>query len=99
VFGNLLENACKWAASEVHCHITVKKNHSVVIVIEDDGVGIDPHCIKSVLNRGTRADESKPGHGLGLAIVNEIIHAYEGEIKLGRSPVLQGLQVRITLPQ
>jgi len=99
VFGNLLENACEWANSEVRCQVAVNDNKLLLILVEDDGTGVDSGEYQSLLSRGVRADESRPGHGLGLAIVNEIVNAYEGEIKLGRSPALQGLQVRITLLQ
>jgi len=98
VFGNLLENACEWADSEVRCQVMVH-NNTLLIFVDDDGDGIDSGEYQRLLSRGVRADESRPGHGLGLAIVNEIVNAYEGEIKLDRSPTLQGLQVRITLPR
>jgi len=98
IFGNLLENACKWSDSTVHCQVAMLQD-KLLIRIEDDGVGIKPDAYQHLLSRGIRADESKPGHGLGLAIVYEIASAYGGSIELDRSPILQGLQVRITLPQ
>jgi len=98
VFGNLLENAGKWARSQVECSL-IKKSHALMICIEDDGPGIDESQFKSLLLRGNRADESKPGHGLGLAIVHDIIVAYEGELELARSKTLQGLKVSMILPQ
>jgi len=98
IFGNLLENACKWSDSIVHCQLEMLHN-KLLIKIEDDGVGIQPDAYQHLLSRGIRADESKPGHGLGLAIVNEIVNTYGGDIKLEQSPTLRGLQVYITLPQ
>ena len=38
-----------------------------------------------VTGRGVRMDEAKHGHGLGLAIVREIVDAYEGQLELGQS--------------
>lgn len=98
IFGNLLENACKWSDSTVHCQVKVI-HKKLLITIEDDGAGIKPDTYQHLLSRGIRADESTPGHGLGLAIVNEIVNTYGGDIKLEQSPTLQGLQVRITLLQ
>ncbi len=98
IFGNLLENACKWANSTVHCQIE-RSHNKLLITIEDDGTGINPDKHQHLLGRGIRADESKPGHGLGLAIVNEIVNTYGGSIKFSQSPTLQGLQVHITLLQ
>ncbi len=98
VFGNLIENACKWGSSQVLC--TIQKQHkSLSIIIEDDGPGVDESAYQSLLKRGARADESKPGHGLGFSIVHEIVSAYDGTITLSRSPGLHGLQVNISLPQ
>lgn len=97
IFGNLLENACKWAESRVVCTIRGEMG-KVCIRIEDDGPGIDEDSCEELLYRGTRADESTPGHGLGLSIVFEIVAAYEGNISLSRSEEMHGLRVDITLP-
>jgi len=97
IFGNLLENACKWADSTVHCRVWGKQGR-VRICIEDDGPGIEEDAYDELLYRGVRADESTPGHGLGLSIVSEMVAAYEGEITLSRSSELHGLKVDITLP-
>ncbi len=99
IFGNLLENACKWADSEVSCSIAEDHDNGLVIQVEDDGPGIASGEYQKLLMRGALADESRSGHGLGLAIVCEIITAYEGKIELGRSPKLCGLLVKITLRQ
>jgi len=97
IFGNLLENACKWADSTVHCRVWGEQGR-VCICIEDDGPGIEEDAYEELLYRGVRADESTPGHGLGLSIVSEMVAAYEGDIALSRSPELHGLKVDITLP-
>lgn len=97
IFGNLLENACKWAASSVRCRIWEEQG-KVCISIEDDGPGIDEEDYEKLLYRGARADESTPGHGLGLSIVSEMVAAYEGDIELSRSQDMLGLKVDIRLP-
>jgi signal transduction histidine kinase len=50
-----------------------------------------------VLKRGARLDESAPGSGLGLSIVDELARAYGGRVELGRS-ALGGLKVEVQLP-
>lgn len=97
IFGNLLENACKWADAHVSCRIS-GENGKTRITIEDDGPGIEEDMREELLYRGTRADESRPGHGLGLSIVSEMVAAYEGSIVLSRSPGLHGLKVEILIP-
>ncbi len=98
ILGNLLENACKWANSTVLCHIEKAASH-LKICVQDDGPGVAEDGYDKLLERGARLDESRPGHGLGLAIVREIVDAYQGSITLGQSEQLGGLNVSILLPQ
>jgi two-component system sensor histidine kinase PhoQ len=65
--------------------------------IEDDGPGIDPAQWARLVQRGTRGDERVEGHGLGLAIVTELVSAYGGKLELGTSD-LGGAEIRIMLP-
>ena len=79
LFGNLLENAFKWSNKKVS--ITAQQiNEKIQIIIEDDGPGINKNEKKRILLRGQRADQDTPGHGLGLAMVNDILLLYRGEI-------------------
>ncbi len=96
LIGNLADNACKWAASRVRC--TVQGNDTITISVEDDGPGCSEAQLAALTRRGKRLDESVPGHGLGLAIVDDIVTLYHGELHFDRSPDLGGLRVRIKLP-
>jgi signal transduction histidine kinase len=96
MLGNLLDNACKWAASRVA--ITSSQiDEGVTILVDDDGRGLDPSVRQVVLQRGVRADEKVPGSGLGLAIVRDLAELYGGSISLDGSP-LGGLRARLQLP-
>ena len=101
VLGNLLENASRFASSTVR--ITAAKisdkehKRSLRLIVEDDGPGIDEDQLAAVLKRGKRLDESEPGSGLGLSIVNDIVTEYGGELDLARSS-LGGLGVTVLLP-
>ena len=82
LLGNLIDNACKWASSEVTVDAE-RREGGLVLVVEDDGPGIaEPDRL---LGRGQRGDERTPGHGIGLAIVQDIALAYRGEIRVERS--------------
>ncbi|ARU88386.1 sensor histidine kinase [Pseudomonas sp. M30-35] len=96
LLGNLLDNACKWANSQVQLLITANAN-GYQLEIADDGPGITAERREDVLSRGIRLDEQVSGHGLGLGIVRDIVDAWGGEITLGESP-LGGLNVSIVLP-
>jgi signal transduction histidine kinase len=65
--------------------------------VEDDGPGIGPEKVAEALLRGGRLDEAGSGHGLGLAIANDLVDATRGAITLLRSK-LGGLKVTVTWP-
>jgi len=98
VLGNLLENACKYGKGQVKVSVHRPQKsaagHALDICIEDDGPGIDPAKINTVLQRGKRMDETVPGHGIGLSIVEEIVGVYGGKLEIERSE-LGGALVRV----
>ena len=96
LLGNLLDNACKWADSQVQLQISLQSD-GYLLLIDDDGPGIDVAQREEVLSRGNRLDEQVAGHGLGLGIVRDIIDAWAGRLQLADSP-LGGLRVTVTLP-
>jgi signal transduction histidine kinase len=93
LLGNLADNACKWARGRVR--ITLGPGPEVCV--EDDGPGIPDAVMRQVGRRGTRLDESVPGHGLGLSIVRDIVEHYSGELALGRSADLGGMSAHARL--
>jgi signal transduction histidine kinase len=96
LLGNLLDNAAKWAGGRVR--LTLTAADTLRILVEDDGPGVEPAEAESLLSRGTRLDETTPGHGLGLSIVGDIVRLYQGELAFARSETLGGLAVRVELP-
>jgi two-component system, OmpR family, sensor histidine kinase PhoQ len=102
LFGNLLDNACKWARSQVCISIDAVAAERLRpaqcrVIIEDDGPGWGSEEPESLFTRGVRADETAPGHGLGLSIVRELVDAYDGEIRAGRA-ALGGARIEVRLP-
>ena len=96
ILGNLTDNAFKWCRSRVH----IKgqwENRRVVLGIYDDGPGIDIKDLEQILQRGGRADESVPGHGIGLAVAADIVDAYQGQIRFGPS-LMGGAAVTVEFP-
>ncbi len=96
LLGNLLDNAFKWAESRIAVTGTAEAGRAI-ITVDDDGPGLTPEESASVLKRGTRLDESVPGSGLGLSIVDDITGLYDGEFSLEKSP-LGGVRARLSLP-
>jgi two-component system sensor histidine kinase PhoQ len=103
LLGNLLENAFKWARRRVL--LTVREQTApgmrragLFIAVEDDGLGIPAEKVEHLLRRGVRGDERVQGHGIGLAIVSDIVAAYRGELEVGCSPELGGARFSLTIP-
>jgi signal transduction histidine kinase len=96
MLGNLLDNACKWAASRVAIESS-SNDSTVAITVDDDGRGLAVEMRDAVLQRGVRADEAAPGSGFGLAIVRDLAELYGGSIALGESP-LGGVRATLILP-
>jgi signal transduction histidine kinase len=96
MLGNLLDNACKWARSEVVVALEAQTG-AWCLVVDDDGPGVEAARRDAVLARGVRLDETVPGSGLGLHIVQELAGVYGGTLARADSP-LGGLRVRLTLP-
>ncbi|MEI9932739.1 MAG: ATP-binding protein [Rhizomicrobium sp.] len=67
------------------------------MTVEDDGPGLKPEDRERVLERGERLDESVPGSGLGLSIVEDIAKLYGGSLELGTSDA-GGLKASLNLP-
>ncbi|MEN9756225.1 MAG: hypothetical protein RL755_412 [Pseudomonadota bacterium] len=96
LIGNLADNASKWAYEKVN--ITLKNGQDgLEIIVEDDGPGCSPEIIRELIARGLRASETKEGHGLGLAIVNDIVEFYNGKLVFEKSQTLGGLRVIVYL--
>jgi signal transduction histidine kinase len=98
--GNLIDNACKWAASRVDIQVGVVREEGrsfIEIAVADDGPGLPENARAEMLKRGRRLDETKPGSGLGLSIVVELATLYRGSLKLDQGP-LGGLHAVLSLP-
>ena len=97
LLGNLLDNAFKWARSLVM--VSVRSADGLLVEIEDDGAGVADGALARLGGRGVRLDESVAGHGLGLAIVREVVETYGGTLELGRSNRLGGFRAAVRLPR
>ncbi|WP_394130395.1 ATP-binding protein [Shewanella maritima] len=95
LFGNLLDNAFKWAQSNVTVQLYKDEQQVQCIVISDDGPGVKQEELQLLTDRGTRLDEAVIGHGLGLSIVKEICEQYGFELRFHNSQTLSGLAVHI----
>jgi two-component system sensor histidine kinase MprB len=82
---NLLDNAAKWSPAEGTVTVRLAEG---VLVVDDEGSGIDPADRPHIFERFYRAEESRamPGSGLGLAIVRQVIDRHGGRIDVSEAP-------------
>lgn len=97
ILGNLADNACKWARRQVG--VTVRTASAQLIIdVTDDGPGIPEDQRERILARGQRADPDMPGHGIGLAVVRDLVEdVYQGRLRIAASDS-GGTRVTIELP-
>jgi PAS domain S-box-containing protein len=83
VFTNLLDNAIKFSNENGKVTIsTLEKDKEVVVMVADEGIGIDPEDLPhifDVFHRG-RSVAGREGHGLGLATVKAIVEGHGGRV-------------------
>ena len=89
LLGNLMDNAYKWCKRRVSVTVRAESSdaHGLLLIVEDDGPGIAPDKAEAVLQRGVRDDTRHPGHGIGLAIVQDIVRLYGGQLTIAGSPI------------
>jgi two-component system sensor histidine kinase PhoQ len=103
IAGNLLDNASKWCQQQVKITLTQlneaeSSEFSLVLDIEDDGQGIAEEKLEEILQRGVRADENIKGHGIGMAVVNELTTLLGGQLVARSSDTLEGMKWQVYFP-
>ncbi len=99
---NLLENALSHTPPGTHISASsgMRDGHPVLIV-EDDGPGIDPKLQRRVFERFVRGggDTGARGTGLGLAIVDAVAGTHGATVHMTSLPTLHGTRFEITFPE
>lgn len=99
ILGNLADNACKWASRRVRLAArrvdgTQRSRGGIELEVDDDGPGIPTAQWDAIFQRGFRGNTAVEGHGIGLAVVKELVEAvYRGNLTVARSD-LGGASVR-----
>lgn len=94
ILGNVLDNAAKWARQHVGVQVRVQ-DQQLHVRVSDDGPGFSD--ASAVLQqRRVRLDEQVPGHGIGLAVVRDLVASHHGTLTVSRAPS-GGAQVDVVL--
>lgn len=98
VFINIIDNAVKYSNSGDTVSVEAfEKNKEIVVLISDTGVGISPQDLPKVKTKFYKANHTRRGSGIGLAVANEIVEMHGGSLTIN-SELSKGTTVCITLP-
>ena len=113
VFGNLLNNASKYAG--VGCHITLTAEvvpastssadpaqRMIIIHVKDNGTGIEPELLPRIFDLFVQTsrtlDRQHGGLGIGLTLVKRLIHLHGGSVEAHSAGAGQGTDFIVNLP-
>ncbi len=98
VISNLMTNATKYTRSLVALSCSLAADgKTFTITVADDGVGISPADQKKIFGAFYQAQDNKPGTGIGLAIVDNIVKMHGGTVSVA-SQVGRGATFTVVLP-
>jgi len=104
VFQNLIENAIRYRSPDRALAIEIDldqerlDDNAVVIVVRDNGSGIDPAHHERIFDLFRRAHSGYEGVGLGLAICKRIVERHKGTLSVDSAPD-EGAAFAIRLPR
>ena len=97
IIGNLTDNAGKWANHSVTVSIS-ENNSYYIMLVEDDGAGVDDENLDKIGSRSVRLNHDITGHGLGLSIVIDIVNRYQGTVNFSNNRS-GGFSAEVELPK
>ncbi|MGE5523055.1 MAG: ATP-binding protein [Rhodospirillaceae bacterium] len=102
VFGNLLNNACKFTGAHGHISIGMRREgDDVVVAVSDDGIGIPSDKLQTVFEMFSQLDaasERAAGLGLGLALVKQLVDLHGGTVTAHSPGLGHGATFTVRLP-
>ena len=105
VISNIISNSIKYARDDAKGKVTItidEYEHTVIMEISDNGIGVDKESLPKIFDTMYRADPARTrvsqGSGLGLAVCKQIVELHQGSI-WARSSEGNGLSIFISLPK
>ncbi len=99
VFINIIDNAIKYSntGGVVKIHVFETEDGDICVTVEDNGCGIKKSDLPRIKTKFFKANHTKKGSGIGLAVADEIISMHDGILSL-ESEEGKGTKVTITIP-
>ena len=98
VFVNIIDNALKYSDSGDSVTVTAAlRQDQITVAVADTGIGISPEDLPKVKTKFYKANSTRRGSGIGLAVADEIVRMHKGSLDV-TSVLGQGTTVTITLP-
>jgi signal transduction histidine kinase len=101
VFQNLIDNAVKFTGDQAAPRIEIgaeKSGDEIVLLVRDNGMGIDPQHQEKIFGLFEKLDPRTDGTGMGLALVKRIVEVHGGRIWVDSQGPGLGTCFRFTLP-
>ena len=103
VFANLLNNAAKYTNAGGSIHLTARTDDDhAIVVVRDDGIGIEPGHLASIFDMFTQVDRAnrrtQGGLGIGLTLVRSLVTMHGGTVVARSNGVGHGSEFEVRLP-
>ncbi|HET7098438.1 MAG TPA: PAS domain S-box protein [Casimicrobiaceae bacterium] len=103
IFGNLLNNSCKYTSPGGMIDVRVeRRDDEAVVTIEDNGIGIPPDMLDSIFDMFNRVGQplarSQGGLGIGLALVKQLVEMHGGSVRAASAGADRGSEFVVRLP-
>lgn len=99
VFSNIIDNALKYSSSGDKVHIKAyEEDNNVIITVSDTGCGIKASDLPRVKEKFYKANHTRRGSGIGLALADEIVRLHGGTLDITSPGEGMGTTVTVTFP-
>jgi len=98
VFINIIDNAIKYSDAEGKVTVSASaQNERFAVTVTDSGCGISPEDLPKVKQKFYKANLTRRGSGIGLAMADELVTAFGGTLDVA-SELGKGTTVTIRIP-
>ena len=103
VFGNLINNSCKYTEPKGHILVSaVREGSDVLVSVKDTGIGIPADMLPRIFETFVQVDQSleraQGGLGIGLTLVKQIVEMHGGDVLARSEGLKKGSEFLVRLP-